>query len=124
MNATGLYKFTSVEVNLEQRKQTINRETYDLLQWLGDLGGLMDALYYILLLILRPFTSFRLSGLLLSSLFRISLHSHETTSATAEDNIEDEDAKHDDSTASLKNKFTRQFTKRENSQCITDGEIL
>lgn len=56
---------------MEQRLQTINRETYDLLSWLGDLGGLIDALYYVIFFFLKPFTTFRLSNLLLSSLFRM-----------------------------------------------------
>ena len=45
-NETGLYKFSSIEVNLDQRIRSVQRETYDLLSWLGDIGGLVDALKY------------------------------------------------------------------------------
>lgn len=49
----------------------INRETYDVLSWLGDIGGLIDALYYISNLILKPFSQFMLQSMLLRSLFRV-----------------------------------------------------
>ena len=45
------------------------RETYDVLSWLGDIGGLTDALRILAQLLLRPFTSFHFASFLLSKLF-------------------------------------------------------
>ena len=48
----------------------INRETYSLLDWLGDLGGLVDALYIICMAIVSPIVSHKLRADLLSKVFR------------------------------------------------------
>lgn len=48
----------------------INRETYSLLDWLGDLGGLFDALFLIFSLIVAPVASFSMRATLLSKFFR------------------------------------------------------
>lgn len=69
--ANGLYKFFSVELNLHQQKRIITRQTYDLLQFLGDVGGLVDCLWIIGKFILIPYTSYSLKQLLLLSLFRM-----------------------------------------------------
>ena len=47
-----------------------NRSTYSLLDWLGDLGGLLEALMFICAAIIKPLTSFTLKTTLLTSLFR------------------------------------------------------
>ena len=73
-NETGLFKFSSFEVNLDQRVRVINRQTYDVLSWLGDLGGLIDALYYIIYFLLSPYTSYRLKSKILRGLFRMQPH--------------------------------------------------
>ena len=64
------YKFTSLEINMSLDKLVINRETYSLLDWLGDLGGLFDALKLIAQVIIYPVSSFSLSATLMSKLFR------------------------------------------------------
>ena len=38
------YKFFSLEVNLNEDLKQIDRETYSMLDWLGDIGGLIEAL--------------------------------------------------------------------------------
>ena len=40
----SLYKFSSLEINLYRDLKVINRQTYSLLDFLGDCGGLLDAL--------------------------------------------------------------------------------
>ena len=47
-----------------------NRSTYSLLDWLGDLGGLFEALMYICAVIVKPLTAYTLQTSLLTSLFR------------------------------------------------------
>ena len=64
------YKFTSVEINFSPDMITINRDTYSLLDWLGDLGGLLDALYIIASIFIFPIARFSLHARLLSTLFR------------------------------------------------------
>ena len=48
-------------MNLFPQILVINRETYDLLSWLGDVGGLTDALLFICSFILAPFKKFQIS---------------------------------------------------------------
>ena len=59
------------EINSDVQIQKLNRQTYDLLTWLGDIGGLTDALLIIFGAFMRPFTEWNLSSLLLAKLFRI-----------------------------------------------------
>ena len=46
------------------------RETYALLDWLGDIGGLFDALRILVGSLIAPFTTQILKVELLSSVFR------------------------------------------------------
>ena len=69
-NPGSRYKFTSVEVNFSQNLKTIYRQTYSMLDWLGDVGGLYDALLLIMQFITLPISTFALRSKLLSSLFR------------------------------------------------------
>ena len=48
----------------------INRQTYGLLDWLSDIGGLVDAFYLIGQLFVSPVVTFALRARLLSSVFR------------------------------------------------------
>jgi hypothetical protein len=51
-------------------KLVINRETYSLLDWLGDLGGLMDALYVFSSILVAPISAFKMQAILMSKLIR------------------------------------------------------
>ena len=64
------YKFTSLEVNLSLDKLVVNRETYSLLDWLGDLGGLFDALKLLCAFAISPISGFTLKATLMATLFR------------------------------------------------------
>jgi len=66
----GLYKFVSLELNFNKQKLVVNRETYGILEWLGDIGGLTDALILLGQFFLMPFNKFNLSSFLLTNLFR------------------------------------------------------
>ena len=46
------------------------RQTYDILDWLGDCGGLMDALFRLGSFIISAFTSYNVKNFLLTTLFR------------------------------------------------------
>lgn len=47
-----------------------SRQTYSLLDWLGDLGGLHDALLILCRLLIDPVSSFALQMTLLTTFFR------------------------------------------------------
>ena len=48
----------------------IERQSYSILEWLGDIGGLFDALRLIGFLMVAPFANFWLKSELLSKIFR------------------------------------------------------
>ena len=60
-----------MEIKMSLDLLTWMRQTYSLLDWLGDLGGLFDALWYIVSLIVRPASAFALQKTLLT-FFRLS----------------------------------------------------
>ena len=55
---------------VDRDKQITIRQTYGLLDYLGDIGGLIDALYYLIRLVLAPFWQFIFSSHLLTRLFK------------------------------------------------------
>ena len=67
-----MYKFNSVYLELSQDKTVYERSTYSFLEWLGDVGGLADALRIIGLILVRPFAYFVLKMELLSRVYRSS----------------------------------------------------
>ena len=67
----GEYKFASLEIVASPTTHLVSRQTYNILEWLGDVGGLNDSLYIIAQLILVPFTSFYNSSFLTRRIFRI-----------------------------------------------------
>ena len=66
----GRYKYTSVGINFSQDSLLVNRQTYSILDWLGDIGGLLDALYLIGFVFISPLASYAMNSKLLSTLFR------------------------------------------------------
>ena len=67
----GRYKFSSMDLYLDPRVLNINRSTYDILDCLGDVGGLMDAIVTICKIIMLPVTTFNLKRFLLTIMFRL-----------------------------------------------------
>ena len=66
----GKRKFSSIELNLKLKEKIIMRETYDVLTFVGDVGGLADGLLMLFSFMLSPYTSFKLRSYLLTHLFR------------------------------------------------------
>lgn len=56
------HKFYSLEVELCQKTTTINRSTYSILDWIGDIGGLFDGLYFIGSRMLGPIAAFAMKA--------------------------------------------------------------
>ena len=57
-----------MEINLDQDLRVINRQTYSLLDWLGDSGSLLDAIFFIAEMLLAPIMTFALNQTLVASL--------------------------------------------------------
>lgn len=69
-NPDGFYKFSSIWIEFSQDQFMIERQSYSVLEWLGDIGGLFDALRLIGFLMVAPFAKFWLKSELLSKIFR------------------------------------------------------
>ena len=72
MEPNSYYKVVSAYITLTMDQNIIERQTYSFLEWLGDIGGLYDALRIIGVLAMWPFTSFKLKSELLSNVFRFT----------------------------------------------------
>lgn len=68
-NYPSRYKFTGLEILLNFDLVIYNRETYDTLQWLGDLGGLNDALSVFGRVAVSGFAAFNSGSFLVSQLY-------------------------------------------------------
>ena len=66
----GKYKFGSLEIVAKPTAIMTSRQTYAVLEWLGDVGGLNDSLYIIAQIFLAPFTSFFNSSFMAKNIFR------------------------------------------------------
>ena len=51
-------------------RMTWNRQTYSILDWLGDIGGLLDIMIYMGYLMVYPVVSFTMNTTLMASFFR------------------------------------------------------
>ena len=69
-NPNGKRKYTSAHIMIAPMKQVTVRQTYGLLDYFGDIGGLIDFLYYIVAFVLHPLWQFFYSSHMLTSLFR------------------------------------------------------
>ena len=73
-----LYKFMSIHFYVNPNVKTIERQTYDFLSLLGDIGGLIEILFYSLRLFLLPFSAIQMRALLTNRLYHIAQGTHET----------------------------------------------
>lgn len=69
-NPNGSYKFGSVEIVNDQHINVINRQTYSILDWLGDIGGLNDALLIIFQWLILPFLRYNQASVVMHRLFK------------------------------------------------------
>ena len=67
------FKFVSCEFNINLDRYQWSRQTYNILDWLGDCGGLFDALMYISKPLLAPFSAFAVQSLLYDTFFRYKM---------------------------------------------------
>ena len=64
---------------------TINRETYSLLDWMGDCGGLFDALVMVIGFFVGPLAMFSMQATLLSSFFKFKPKGDDSAQSTGSD---------------------------------------
>ena len=70
-NPDGIWKFGAFWIEQGQNKIFMERSTYSLLEWLGDIGGLFDALLMIGGALFGPIAAFMMKAELLQLAFRI-----------------------------------------------------
>lgn len=63
------YKFTGVEILFDFNLEIVNRQTYDSLQLLGDVGGLQQGLSWIGIILVSWYSRLNYQGHLVSKLF-------------------------------------------------------
>ena len=70
-NPNGKRKFTSAMIHLDMMTKMTVRQTYGVLDYLGDIGGLVDFFYYLGTFVLIPVWKFIYSNQLLTKAFRV-----------------------------------------------------
>ena len=65
----SIYKLNSFIINLSQDHTVIERQTYSLLEWIGDIGGLFDGLLLLGRNLIAPFAAFALKSALFTEIF-------------------------------------------------------
>ena len=66
---TNFYKYISLWLELGQTVYKVERQTYSLLDWLGDVGGLFDGLCIIFSSIMGTLASLSLKSKILALVF-------------------------------------------------------
>ena len=70
-NPNNRYKFSSIHLIFGPDLHVIERQTYSMLELLGDVGGLFDALRYIGLVLVEPVVRFKMHETMMSTLYRL-----------------------------------------------------
>ena len=65
------YKFFSMSVSINSDVQKIRRKTESLLDWLGDWGGLLDSLHFLVEILISPFSAFMMNSKLAQLLVKL-----------------------------------------------------
>ena len=61
-----VYKICGAWIELSQNLITTERQTYSMLEWVGDVGGLLDGLSLLAYIFMLPFTAFTMEAKLFS----------------------------------------------------------
>ena len=64
-----MYKFNSFWIELDFSLTTYERQTYSMLEFVGDIGGLFDGLNYIGIFLVAPIANYAMRMELLTSSF-------------------------------------------------------
>ena len=63
------YKFIGLTISVEDSRNLISRETYSLLEFLGDIGGLYEFLYLFSYAVVKIFTPMTFISLFANKMF-------------------------------------------------------
>ena len=55
-NPGGRFKYASVDFKMSKNTREISRQTYSILDWAGDWGGLLDAMFLLAETLVFPFS--------------------------------------------------------------------
>ena len=67
-----VYKFTGAWVELGTKLKVVARSTYSMLDWLGDIGGLLGMLQLLGGIVLGPFARLSMKIHLIRTIFNVS----------------------------------------------------
>ena len=70
-NPYGLYTYYAIDVTMNLDVTMHNRKTYSLLDWLGDVGGLLDGLYLLVEFFIASYQTLTLNKYLMTALIWI-----------------------------------------------------
>ena len=69
-NPEGSYNYAGIAITVDREVIVINRQVYGLLDYLGDIGGLIEILSQIITLLFSPFWSYNFQRLILMKVFK------------------------------------------------------
>ena len=72
-------EYVTIYFRADQSKRLFKRESYDILTYLGDLGGLMDVLLMLGKISTSIFATKLLSAALISKLYRVQAYTRDFT---------------------------------------------
>ena len=78
-NQENDYKFASIFLEMDTEKLIIERSTYALLDWVGDVGGLMDGIYIFTGVLLGGLVSIGVKAKLHNLIFRLGEEHEQST---------------------------------------------
>ena len=73
-----MYKFNSFWTELSPSLTTIERQTYSMLEWLGDVGGLFEGLNGIGFFLVAPIASYAMRMEILTTTFSFAKSKNDT----------------------------------------------
>ena len=73
-----MYKFNSFWTELSPSLTTIERQTYSMLEWLGDVGGLFEGLNGIGFFLVAPIASYAMRMEILTKTFSFAKSKNDT----------------------------------------------
>ena len=114
-NPYAKYKFISLGIQQGKNFTQIGRQTYSLLDWLGDWGGLMDALHMIAEILVAPFSVIALKAKFLAQFLRFKVPPQDSSGEGGQDHHNDQPSN------LLEQKSRKAVTSSLTSATIPDG---
>ena len=78
----SFFKIASCWFGVDASLTTIERQTYSLLEWVGDVGGLFDGLKIVGTILVAPFAAFAVQTEVLTSALKVHLFEDDSSNET------------------------------------------